>query len=472
MIFAGYVRVMGRWRVRRRTTTIVIVLAVALVLTGVGVYVANHDSPRETTARPLPPPPDFQKAPSVAWTLDPAQLTGEQDSVLLSLPQTLDAYYGYGSLLDAPTALVGAFSEAQPSDSETKPIGDITLVGIDRIDGSALWKQPIGRVTTCDDDLDSGVITCWDGDRVVFVDTDTGALLSETRPGFDVGHSRVVNGAAFVSGLQKADTGNTLVLTGGTPRSPDSSFRRTLAVPGPLSTVDHVVPSENLFTVSTQTDRDTLYDTMVYDLATGIARFTIANDQLNVVGDGLFVVSRGTGNGTMGTQVLIDSEGKTILTAPVSVYTTTTWPTETPLVSPVFLGDGAYGPATGRELWRDRDLLAHPGDPVTAIRALAGRTVVVASAETQTLIGLDALSGQQLWRTPWTDAYWIYFGLTDGEFYVFTDYTGIHSLRVADGTVVWSVPLPTGTDPRRAYVTSAGGDILLTIGSQISFWRS
>ena len=60
----------------------------------------------------------------------------------------------------------------------------------------------------------------------------------------------------------------------------------------------------------------------------------------------------------------------------------------------------------------------------SAIAAVVGKTILVTSPETRTISGLDIESGRQLWQTPWQDAYWVRSGATDGDHFVFSDYTG------------------------------------------------
>jgi hypothetical protein len=310
---------------------------VVVLLTGaaVGITVVVTDPFRNepTLAEPRPA---LGAQPARAWTLDVTQLTGNNNDVLLALPQTLQTYYGYGSVLDAPTTLIGAVGRAEtPDSSGGQAISMITLVGIDRIDGSAKWKRPIGKVTQCSDQLDSGVITCWNDERVVFVGTADGTLLSEVAPDFEVGRSEVVNGQAFVSGFRRGGSRDTLVLTGGTPTASASSFRRSFAVDGPVASVDRVLPAQNLFIISTQTGGATIYQSTVYDLDTGVPRFSIPTDLMSVVGEDLFMVTRGAQSGSVGTQELFAADGSLIVNASVPAYTALSWPTTTSAPAPV-----------------------------------------------------------------------------------------------------------------------------------------
>ncbi|MCK0516468.1 PQQ-binding-like beta-propeller repeat protein [Williamsia sp. DF01-3] len=448
-----------------------LVLALAALLAAATVcayFVAGNLSRDEPRARTH----DLGVLPSRAWTLDVAAIAGNSAGVLLTLPQTLDSYYGYGAVLDAPTMLVGAIGTPTAKDaSGSQRVDAVTLVGISRDDGTAQWRRPIGAVTQCADQLDSGIIACWDSKRIVFVDTATGKLLSENEPDFTVGQGQVIAGTAFVSGVQTNGSRHKLELTSGTPTDPSASYHRSFDIAGPLTAVDEIVPSQNTLVLTTQTGENPIYQSTVYHLDSGTPRFTIGSNTLRVVGDGLFLATQPSDLNPLGIQQLISRAGSPILTAPVPAYTHETLPTATIGPPPVLLGDGAYDPSSGLQLWRDPRMLTYGSDWVSTARALAGATVIVASADTQSLIGLDQQSGQQLWRTPWTDAYWIHGGITDGEYYAFTDYTGLHSLRVADGAIVWSLPLPSGADPRSATISDAGGDILLTTGAEISLWR-
>lgn len=460
---------MGWWRVQGRWKFLVLALAALLAATTVCAYFVvgnlSHNEPKVRIH-------DLGVLPSRAWTLDVAAVAGNPTGVLLALPQTLDSYYGYGALLDAPTKLVGAIGTPAAGDADgSQRVDAVTLVGISRDDGTAQWRRPVGAVTQCADQLDSGVIACWDRKRIVFVDTATGKLLSETEPGFEVGRGEVIGGTAFISGIGMNGAKHQIELTSGTPADPAATFERTFDIAGPLPAVDEIVPSQNMLVITTQTGDNPIYQSTVYDLDSGTPRFTIGNNTMRVVGDGLLLTTQPSALNPVGIQQLFSRDGSPIVTAPVPAYTPDTLPTATNGPPPVLLGDGAYDPFSGEERWRDPQMLTYGADSISTARAMAGTAVIVASADTQSLIGLDTHSGQQLWRTPWTDAYWIHNGLTDGKHYVFTDYTGIHSLRVADGAIVWSLPLPPGADPRSATISDAGGDILLTTGAEISLWR-
>ncbi|WP_442972687.1 hypothetical protein [Rhodococcus sp. G-MC3] len=91
------------------------------------------------------------------------------------------------------------------------------------------------------------------------------------------------------------------------------------------------------------------------------------------------------------------------------------------------------------------------------------------SSETRTFSGIDIASGKTTWTTPWQDAYWARSGVTDGEHYVFGDYTGMHALRASDGQMMWSVLWPEGVDPREMSVSSNAGVLVVSdrVGSTI-----
>ncbi|WP_156354384.1 outer membrane protein assembly factor BamB family protein [Gordonia sp. HS-NH1] len=416
-------------------------------------------------------PPDLGSVPSLAWSLHAERVPGHNGEALLSLPDTLDAYYGYVSVLDAPTVIVGALgrlaAENENKVDEGRRVESVTLVGLHRVDGSTQWERPIGRVRECSDRVESGVIACWNDERVLFVNTADGRLLSETSTAMANVDVMMAGDRAYVTGIESQGARHNLVVSAGPPSAPGSTFRRSVPVAGPLSGIADVLPSGEVVVVTNLEDA-AMFRFTVHDFETGRTRFNLDSTQLTVVGDGLFLNSPVMVDGGSRQQIL-DGQGTLVSTAEVPAYTHSGMAEATTEKPPVMMADGAYDPESGRLLWRNPLLLRT--DNTGAVQALAGRTVIVAAQETGELIGFDSATGEQRWRTPWRDAYWVYGGMTDGRHYVFSDYAGFHALRIADGAVVWSRPLPEGADPRQTTIINAGGNILITGNATISMWR-
>ncbi len=415
------------------------------------------------------PPPDLGSVPSLVWSVHAEHVPGHDGEALLALPDTLDAYYGYVSVLDAPTVIVGALGRlASGSDvDEGRRVESVTLVGFHRVDGSVQWERSIGRVRQCSDSVESGVIACWNDDRVLFVDTVDGRLLSELSPKMANVDVVMAGDRAYVTGIKSQGGRHHLVVSAGPPSAPGSTYTRSVPVAGPLSGIVDVLPSGEVVVVTNLEDA-AMYRFSVHDFDSGRAGFSLDSTHLLVVGDGLFLNSPVMVDGGSRQQIL-DEQGTVVSTAAVPAYTHSGMAEATSEQPPVLMADGAYDPETGRLLWPDPLLLRR--DNSGAVQAMAGRTVIVAAQETGDLIGFDSATGEQRWRTRWKDAYWVYGGMTDGRHYVFSDYTGFHALRITDGAVVWSKPLPEGADPRRTTILNAGGNILITANATISMWR-
>ncbi|WFR72194.1 PQQ-binding-like beta-propeller repeat protein [Prescottella defluvii] len=413
------------------------------------------------------------EAPIPAWTLDVARLSDNTGDVLLAMPQTLSAYYGYGGLSDAGNLLIAATAYPLPAaeGQSGRPVGSVTLVGIDPADGSAKWRTRVGNVSQCGQETGQPVIACWENRRIAFVDVASGALLSEIGTDFDLNGVQVDGDTVYVSGSVSDGGSAKSVLTSGTVTDVTANFRRTFDVRGDVAWV-HAVPATGTIIAQERGTGDPQYLYKVFDLDTGAERFAFGGDSLQAVGDGLFLTSTGSRSGTVGTQNLLAADGSVIRAVPIPAYGSRAYPSAPSHPSPLFLGDGAYDPASGEERWRNPQLVADgSGGRTSAVGAVVGDIVVVTSAETRTITGLDLTTGRQVWQTPWQDAYWVRPGATDGRYVVFSDYTGTHSIRASDGKIMWSVPLPEGADPREVVVSDAAGTLMVSWRDHFTFWR-
>ncbi|CRK53263.1 conserved hypothetical protein [Rhodococcus sp. RD6.2] len=406
----------------------------------------------------------LETAPAQAWTLDVGRLTDNPGDVLLPMPYQLESYYGYGGILDAGDLMIAAVAHPLPevAGQSGRPVGDVTLVGIRPTDGSPAWKTRIGRVTQCSPEVEAAVLACWERRRIAFVDTTSGTLLAELGTDFDINGAQISGSTVYVSGSGTDGGTQAPVLTSGTVTDLTANFRRTFGTLDGGAPV-HTVPDSNAVIAVVRGPGDPQYVYTVFDLDSGATRFTFEGDSLQPVGDGLFLVSRGSRSGTVGTQDLLAADGSTIRSIPIPSYRSPTFPSKPSSPPPMFLGDGAYDPASGDELWRSPALVKDESSGrSSALVAVVGSTALVTSPDSKTITGLDLRSGRQLWQTPWEDAYWVRGGATDGEHFAFGDYTGTHAIRASDGEIVWSVPWPGDTDPRQIQVSSAGGSLMVS----------
>ncbi|MDH6280758.1 PQQ-binding-like beta-propeller repeat protein [Prescottella agglutinans] len=454
-----------------------VVLGIALI-TAVGTIVTKTLEDPSSTGGPTQSQhlvdTKLGEAPVPAWTLDVARLTDNTGDVLLAMPQTLNSYYGYGGLFDAGNLLIAATAYPLPAaeGQSGRPVGAVTLVGIDPADGSAKWRTRVGNVGQCGQETGQPVIACWENRRIAFVDLTSGALLSEIGTDFDLNGAQVDGNTIYVSGSVSDGGSAKSVLTSGTVTDITANFRRTFDVRGERGTAYARPASGTIIAYERGLPGGPPYIYTVYDLETGDRRFAFEGDSLQEVGEGLYLTSTGARSGTVGTQNLLAADGSVIRAVPIPMYVPQDPPGKPSTSAPLFLGDGAYDPKTGAELWRNPALVNEGSvQRSSTLSAVVGRTVVVSSADTRTITGLDLESGRQLWQTPWQDAYWIRGGATDGKYFVFSDYTGTHSIRASDGKIMWSVPLPEGADPREVVVSDAAGTLMVSWRDHFTFWK-
>jgi outer membrane protein assembly factor BamB len=443
----------------------------AAIVVGAGVIVVKTvtDRPDEPEAPTSFVESSLRKPPVRSWTLDVTKLSDNTGEVLLGMPEPLDTYYGYPRILDAGDKIVVAtglpLPQTDPSSSGV-PVGAVTLVGVNMEDGSSLWRTPVGHVDGCDQRLSSNILACWEVRRVVFVDTNDGTLLADIGTDFDLSGATVVDDVVYGSGYLDG----TPMLTKGTTTDLTRDFRRTVES-APDSWV-YPMPERGIAIESTRGNGDPQYIYTVYDLESGAEKFTYEGDSLLAIGDNLFLSSIGSVSGTVGTQNLLRADGSIIRAVTIPAYNAAGYPARASVPLPLFLGDGAYDPSTGEELWRNpRMVIGQFNGKESAVAAAVGKSVIVTDPDTRTISGLDIESGRQLWQTPWEDAYWIRDGLTDGEVFVFSDYKGTHAIDARDGKIVWSLPLGDGAVPGSTRVSTAGEAMYAYEGNAYTFFR-
>ncbi|MBY4229958.1 PQQ-binding-like beta-propeller repeat protein [Rhodococcus fascians] len=407
--------------------------------------------------------------PEPAWTSDVRTLSDNGGDVLLSMPYGLGQYYGYGGFLSGGGVMIGATGYPLPSadPSSGAEVGAVTLVGVNPDDGAPLWKAPIGRVSQCASELESVLLACWGDRRVVSIDTSDGALAADVGTDFDVNGARIVDQTVFVSG----NLDGTPVLTKGTPTAIESDFRRTFERSGDFSSV-YVTPDRKSVMLTSRGDGTPQYIYTIFDLDSGAERFTYEGDSVQSVGNGLFLSSIGSESGTVGTQNLLAADGSVIRAIPRPSYGASMYPSSPLKPSPMFLGDGAYDPNTGDELWRNPAMVQSEfSGAQSAMVAVVGGVVIVTDPEAKTLTGLDIDDGTERWVTPWEDAYWVRGGLTDGKNFVFGDYRGTHSIDASSGEIGWTIPQPEGADPARVVVSTVTGHMTRSWDNQFTVWK-
>ncbi|GAA1460973.1 PQQ-binding-like beta-propeller repeat protein [Williamsia maris] len=426
----------------------------------------DHDQSREADRmRSL----GFGVRPTPLWTLDVKRLTDEPGAVLLSAPETLDQTYGFGSVMDSPTHIIAAVARPEQPDLSTGPkVGDVTLVGIDRQNGSVDWRSPVGRVDHCTDRVAATVVGCWTDRRIAFVDTSNGRVLRTEETDFSISYVDIIDGTAFVDGLKDAGKRRTLIFTAAPVGSSVERFRRTIEVRGTDARVAEIRPSSNAFTVSDTVGGVPQYINTAYDLDSGAARFS-ADGDLRFVGNGMFLAD----SFARRTKFLLRGDGSRVTTLPGAATNAFASPITTDAsFVPTIVGTAVHDPDTGARLWSD-PVLEWNTSPQSTTRAVVGSVLVVASPVERALVGLEVRTGRRLWTTPWPNAYFVSDTATDGTHLIVGDNTGMHSVRVSDGRVLWNVRLPTVESTPPGISGTGDGDILVNgLRGNISVWRA
>ncbi|WP_188489226.1 outer membrane protein assembly factor BamB family protein [Williamsia phyllosphaerae] len=446
---------------------IVLVAAAAIASAAITWKVgADHDAGVAATEDRLPTrPQDLAVRPELQWVLNTERLAGNSVDRPLNFPSGMkSAGITTGAVGAGDQVIVAAvghplYGRYDTEDGRGIVVDSATLVGVDRQTGKPLWRRGIGHVEQCSDSYRRGTIACWDIDRVMFIDVATGHVRSETTTDFLMTYADVIGGVAYVTGRRTGIDRRSVVMTAGTVDDPDSAFRREYDVTGHDSYVAETLPASDTFTIVESIYGPVQYRTTAYDLDSGRKRFVFDGD-VRAAGEGLFHADDLAHQRLS----LLDRNG-----VPIARLGSTAWmvyppPTSAPF-APAVLDGGVYDPESGAFLWRDPVLNSG------GVSAFVGTTMIVSSPDDQTIVGFDSRSGRRQWTTPWRDAYWMTGGLTDGRYFVFADYVGMHSSDATTGQILWTIRLPTGIDSRGVTVEDAGGDILRTTAKAVSLWR-
>ena len=277
------------------------------------------------------------------------------------MPSTLDSYYGYGNTYQVGDVLVAATAYPLPKTDESSSsqgVGAVTLVGVNPDDGSPLWKTRIGGVIgQCSQQNESTIIACWGDRRMIFVDTATGTLMSDLGTDFDLNGATIAGDTVYTSGERMDGTVRTRILASGTTTDLTANFVRTFEPSEKFGAVYTVPHTDTVIAMEQGDGGDPQYRYRIYDLDSGAERFRFEGDSLVPAGNGLFLTSVGGRSGYVGTQNLLASNGSTIRAIPIPSYSSSSYPSKSSTGLPMFLGDGAYDPNSGDELWRSSQIV-------------------------------------------------------------------------------------------------------------------
>ncbi|MDJ0392241.1 hypothetical protein QMK17_02705 [Rhodococcus sp. G-MC3] len=295
------------------------------------------------SSSPPPDPPvdarfgtgDFALAPMPAWSLDAAALGTVTHGLQFSLPSIPGD--------DAPM-LVGLGD----GDYSKNPRG-LRVMALDPNSGERLWLRDIGPIRQCAEEIDDHVLACYGDHRVVYIDVADGRILGDISTDFYVYHVRAANGVGYVSGRSE----DMLVsdVYSGSFTELDTHWHKTFDSPTPGQPASPaVLPDRDIVDVYSAGAH------LIADIFTGDPRFRFAGENPLPLGNDLYVNVTRSPEGSL-TEEVLDGTGKTltVVAVPTSGLSPVPWPNLGDDDLPKFLGDGAYDPRTGAELWRNPD---------------------------------------------------------------------------------------------------------------------
>ncbi len=387
---------------------------------------------------------DFAVAPTPVWTLDTAVLGTATHSRAFALPEI-------------PGEDMPMLAGLADGDYSKNPKG-LRVLALDPSSGERLWLRDVGPVRQCAEEIDDTVLACYGDHRVVYLDVTDGRILGDISTDENVYHVRAANGVGYVS--TRSEDMLVSRIRSGTYTELDTHWSATFDSPVPGRPASPAVfPDKNIVDVYSSGAHH------IIDIDTGAPRFAFFGENPLPLRNDLYVNVSRAGDGAL-VEVILDGTGKVVTVVPVATLglSPRPWANLGDDDVPLFLGDGAYDPISGAELWRNPATVEGTGGLDSAVLAAVGDTVIVRSSETRTFSGIDLRTGLTRWTTPWQDAYWARAGAIDGEHYVFGDYTGMHAIRASDGAMMWSVLWPEGVDPREMSVSETAG--VLTVSSR------
>jgi hypothetical protein len=452
-------------RARRRRTAVTAVTGVAAVagLVLAGSALADRpdpqpaDTPTITHPTPSPSPTPSASADDPVTAAPPVQDTDDTDAAIA----TSGVVRPYPT---APTALWTAdagslwTSTDVESEGSTPVVGDVAatphsypgsraiaaggallfavgvppfderLVGLDDAGGAVRWswlQDAEDRVLSCAGTYDD-LLVCQgvaDGEPVVQLrDQVSGAVVRTVGPGGN--GIAVADDAVVVHGSVDADVYVRVVdLATGAVRS-------TIDLPGYVDEDtppgDHVVWPETAGSL-------VLLHGVQYQLALDVRTGTVLAEGMRPVGvraDGWV-----TATADDGTAHAVGPHGEDVTLPGIAATTMGVWAPaaglEVPLLTRSDSGDGlpdaveAVDGETGQALWSVAG--------ASAVQAVAGRTAVLVGDSA--LIGVDVVTGAELWRTGRADVQ-----AFDGERFVIAGADGVQGVRATDGDVAWTLP--------------------------------
>ncbi|MCE5289878.1 MAG: PQQ-like beta-propeller repeat protein [Nocardiaceae bacterium] len=335
--------------------------------------------------------------PGVAWTLSARDIVGNEFAVFEN-PATSTEYGGGSSgFIDAGKVLV---TMTGLHNYRTGQFEKRQLVGVDAETGKKRWTTAVPALARCADQPAGNDIVCvtmpndtHDKPDMINVDIDDGTLTEHAIDWTVVGIAAVGGDVLTLEG--NPEDGD-LRLHSGTPENPSS--RWTVRVKGEASWED------TFGDVLTVSDRLALVqlggDSVGIDVQTGkeiwSRHYPDCSMGAHLLPSGIAVRTRLD----CLTQEVSESEaigptGRVIATAKSAAVNIPLLPSRE-ADSPILMGDSAFDSVSGRKLWSNAALVNGPSAVVDGV-------VVVVEPAQHVLVGIDLVTGKELWQSPLKD---------------------------------------------------------------------
>lgn len=374
------------------------------------------------------------ETPGLAWSLDPAEYLGRPFADF-SDPRGGSSFNSGepGFIVSGDTLVTIAGIPTAGMD-----LKDPVMIGVNATDGTVLWQAPAHDLVQCSETPLGGRIYCYalntrEGWSLVTYDIESGASVRRKSPEAIFGLTTTSDTLYIAEGSPEE---NDVRVHSGTFDDVSANWTHAFDIGGSYEELygDVLTVTNGVGLVRTgnelaqfDTESGTQVwsssDDCVYD-ATLIAGGVVAQSNTDCE----------TYNGVT-EQLLRDADGTVLVTTDGNAVQNPIVETSGGADVPVLLGDSAFDPETGQQLWTNPDLVESAQGAVSAI---AGGVVYVRDPSNDGESGIDVRTGKQLWHNDTAQMFTPTAG--HGTVIVGTDGIALTALDVRTGKVAWTAP--------------------------------
>ncbi|MFD4268464.1 PQQ-binding-like beta-propeller repeat protein [Rhodococcus sp. NPDC058481] len=382
-------------------------------------------------------------APEVAWTLDAAETFGRSFAAFRDprFGSEFDSSEpGFVDVGDTLITLIGL------PDPRGYSLDRSIMVGVDAADGSERWRTPADNLGGCAAEPVNEKVICYsngaDGrSAIVSVDVDSGAV-TRTESDWMILALSASGDRIFVAEGNPED--DDVEVHAGTPEDPDAFWTTRFDVGaawedafGQMLKTEHGVGVLELGG-----------DVVGFDLESGRQTWTRGTEECagsaHITRPGLVAMTHtDCGQGRVVGAEVVDARGRVI--ARGDGESSVQFELDEPSADvPLIVGDAAYDRASGERRWTSGELR----DGV--VTAVAGDVVLVQSSETGQVVGLDADTGEALWRQE-RDGDFGTPAVLDGRSVIAVGADSLSATDLRSGEREWVMPFTAIVEEDRSY---------------------